>query len=206
VDAPETVDPGRPVMCFGMEASAETKRLVDLAQGRVLLEKDVSETDRYGRLLRYVWLEHPDGRRMLNLELVKGGFAEVYTYPPDVKYQELFLEEQRMAREANAGLWGACGAFGVPVATPTAVVAGVPTSTFAPAQGAQPSGAGAGPTGAGARGLKYDPSGPDRDCGDFDTYEEAYAFFKAAGGPARDPHRLDADHDGIPCESLPGAP
>jgi competence protein ComEC len=51
--------------------------------------------------------------------------------------------------------------------------------------------------------LRYDPFGPDRDCGDFDTHDEAQAFFIAAGGPERDPHRLDGDNDGIACESLP---
>ncbi len=49
----------------------------------------------------------------------------------------------------------------------------------------------------------FDPFGPDRDCGEFDTHAEAQAFFIAAGGPARDPHRLDGDNDGIACESLP---
>lgn len=51
--------------------------------------------------------------------------------------------------------------------------------------------------------LRYDPFGPDRDCRHFDTHAEAQAFFLAAGGPARDPHRLDGDSDGIACESLP---
>ena len=54
--------------------------------------------------------------------------------------------------------------------------------------------------------LRYDPFGPDRDCGDFDTYEEALAFFLAAGGPEDDRHRLDVNGDGLPCESLPGGP
>lgn len=52
-------------------------------------------------------------------------------------------------------------------------------------------------------GLPYDPNGPDRDCGHFTTHEQAQAFFIAAGGPGRDPHRLDGDNDGIACESLP---
>lgn len=51
--------------------------------------------------------------------------------------------------------------------------------------------------------FRYDPFGSDRDCGHFDTHAEAQAFFIAAGGPARDPHRLDGDDDGIACESLP---
>ena len=54
--------------------------------------------------------------------------------------------------------------------------------------------------------LLYDPNGPDRDCGDFATHEQAQAFFLAAGGPERDPHRLDGDNDGIACESLPDEP
>ena len=52
-------------------------------------------------------------------------------------------------------------------------------------------------------GLRYDPFGPDRDCGDFDTYQEALDFYLAAGGPAEDPHHLDSDGDGKPCSSLP---
>ena len=46
----------------------------------------------------------------------------------------------------------------------------------------------------------------DADCGDFETWIEANEFFMRAGGPESDPHRLDNDSDGIPCESLPGAP
>ena len=48
----------------------------------------------------------------------------------------------------------------------------------------------------------YDPTGPDRDCGDFATWKQANDFFIAAGGPDSDPHRLDSDHDGVPCQSL----
>lgn len=53
---------------------------------------------------------------------------------------------------------------------------------------------------------RYDPDGPDRDCGDFETWQEAQTFFVAAGGPESDGHRLDRDNNGIACESLPGAP
>ncbi len=53
---------------------------------------------------------------------------------------------------------------------------------------------------------EHDPEGPDRDCGDFETWDEAQAFFADAGGPDVDPHGLDRGGDGIPCESLPGAP
>ncbi len=51
--------------------------------------------------------------------------------------------------------------------------------------------------------LRYDPHGPDRNCSDFATQEEAQAFYIAAGGPQQDPHGLDRDHNGLACESLP---
>ncbi len=99
IDTPETKDPSRPVEPFGPEASARNAELV--GGKTVRLEKDVSETDRYGRLLRYVWV----GDLMVNAELVRLGYALVSTYPPDVKYQELFLRLQREAREAGRGMW-----------------------------------------------------------------------------------------------------
>jgi micrococcal nuclease len=201
IDTPETKDPRKPVMCFGAEATAKTQELVDRAGGRVLLEKDVSEVDKYNRLLRYVWLDHPDGRRMLNLELVEGGYAQSSSYPPDVKYQDMFVQAMREAREANIGLWDACSGFGVAVTPPTPTKVEVVQSfppTKVPASGGTSSAANWQ-----AQGLPYDPFGPDRDCGAFSTHAEAQRFFEAAGGPASDRHRLDGDHDGVACESLP---
>ena len=57
--------------------------------------------DRYGRLLAYVWL----GDTMVNAELVRRGYAQVMTVPPNVRYQDLFLKLQREARDAGRGLW-----------------------------------------------------------------------------------------------------
>ena len=104
MDTPETVKPGSSVEWMGREASAANRALVE---GRaVILEKDVSETDRYGRLLRHVWLR--DGIwRLVDLELVRDGYARVSTYPPDVKYSDLYLAAQVDAREHDRGLWGA---------------------------------------------------------------------------------------------------
>jgi micrococcal nuclease len=62
----------------------------------------VSETDRYGRLLRYVFLA--DGT-FVNGELVRQGYAQAITYAPDVKYQELLRALEREARDAERGLW-----------------------------------------------------------------------------------------------------
>jgi micrococcal nuclease len=102
MDTPETVDPDSPVECFGPEASERNQALV--AGQMVELEKDVSETDQYGRLLRYVYV----GDRMINEELVLEGFATVATFPPDVKYIDRFVEAERQAREAGRGLWSGC--------------------------------------------------------------------------------------------------
>jgi endonuclease YncB( thermonuclease family) len=105
MDTPETVKPDSPVEWMGREASAANTALVE--GRRVTLEMDVSETDRFGRLLRYVWIETPTGWLMVNLELVRTGFAAVSTYPPDVKNVDLLLAAQREARAAGVGLWAA---------------------------------------------------------------------------------------------------
>jgi micrococcal nuclease len=79
-----------------------TEKNRELLQGQTLwLEKDVSETDRYGRLLRYVYA----GNTFVNAELVRLGYAQVATYPPDVKHIDYFLELQKAAREHKLGLW-----------------------------------------------------------------------------------------------------
>jgi len=113
IDTPETVDPRKPVQCFGVEASNRNKQLVE--GKRIRLEKDVSETDKYNRLLRYVYVDDV----FINLKLVQDGFAYSSTFPPDVKYQNQFTEAQRLAREQGKGLWGACPASTTPVATQT---------------------------------------------------------------------------------------
>lgn len=104
VNTPETVDPRVGVQCFGKEASAKNKELV--LNQRVRLEKDVSETDRYDRLLRYVYV----GDTFINDRLVREGYAHASSYPPDVKFQEQFRQAEQEARANNRGLWGSCPA------------------------------------------------------------------------------------------------
>jgi len=88
--------------CFAKEAGDINE---DLVLGKeVKLEKDVSETDKYGRLLRYVYV----GQEMINDELVKGGSAKVDSIPPDLKYKDEFLQSEKYARQNNLGLWGKC--------------------------------------------------------------------------------------------------
>lgn len=107
IDTPETKDPRRPVGCFGKEASNKTKEL--LLGKEVILQKDVSETDKYQRILRYIFLPLEDGTVLfVNDYLVREGFATVYTYPPDVKYNEQLRQAETEAKENNRGLWGRC--------------------------------------------------------------------------------------------------
>ena len=198
VDTPETVDPNEPVGCFGREASAFVAWLLELGggspDGEIWLESDVSERDRYGRLLRYVWVDLGNGEvYLLNEALARSGYAALSTFPPDVKYADEISAAQEFAQRHGRGLWGACPAFGAPAA---------PDQDQA--LGASQGGAAAPPVPAPNRpaggGTGCDPSyptlclaaSPDLDCGDV---------------PARgftvlppDPHRFDGDLDGVGCE------
>ena len=100
IDTPESVKPNSPVECFGKEASAALKALVE--GGEVKLVRDIEESDRYDRLLRYVYL----GEEMANARMVANGYSSAYTYPPSVRHSSLFVELEREARENDRGLWG----------------------------------------------------------------------------------------------------
>jgi micrococcal nuclease len=100
IDTPETVHPFKPVEFMGKEASEATRKLA--LDKSVKVETDIQTRDQYRRLLAYIYLP---GGMMLNSELVRLGFAQVSTYPPNVKYQSIFLEKQKEAREAKRGLW-----------------------------------------------------------------------------------------------------
>ena len=137
VDTPERGQPGY--------AEAKEANAALVSGKKVTLERDISELDRYGRLLRYVYLDDV----MVNATLVEKGYAVPMNIPPDVKYADLFPE---LAIEKN----------------------------------------------------DKDSSPPfvDRDCRDFTQHSEAQRFFITHGGPDKDPHRLDANHNGVACEVL----
>ena len=173
IDTPETVHPSKPVQCFGKEASAKNKELVE---GKLVkLEKDITDRDKYGRLLRYVWI----GDLFINDEFVRQGYAYAYTYPPDVKHNEQFVQAQQEARENNRGLWQSCLEQEV-----------VEEKLSPPAEFTPPKG-------------EIICSYNAYNCSDFNTQVEAQGVFEYCGGVANDIHRLDADKDGIACESLP---
>ena len=106
IDTPETVDPRRPVGCYGPEASAFAKRL--LTGRRVVLRYDRETTDRYGRSLAYVWLAGPR-TAFVNARLVELGYARAYPFPPNTAHEALFASLEREAALAGRGLWSACG-------------------------------------------------------------------------------------------------
>lgn len=94
VDTPATV---------GRGALAANKALV--ADETVILEAGVENTDRSGRLLRYVWVHHMSKWTLVNLELVRRGWAMVATHSPDKKYADGFVAAEREARTHQLGLW-----------------------------------------------------------------------------------------------------
>ena len=135
VDTPESVHPDESRNNeYGKMASDFTASQIKIGQ-TIYLQKDVSDVDKYGRLLRYVWLDTPTDvksesevrAKMFNAKLLLEGYAQIATYPPDVKYTEMFTDFQREARDGDKGLWGVKEE---PVAAPPATI---PTPAPAPA-------------------------------------------------------------------------
>ena len=162
---------------YGSEAAVKNVKLV--MQKTVALIKDVSETDRYGRLLRYVIADNI----FVNYELVAQGFANTASFPPDIACIPTFQEAERKAASANLGLWNAPS---TQVSAPTLAV--FPTSASS-----------------GGGGAVCNCSGPDLDCGDFSSHNAAQACYNYCVSQGfGDVFRLDGnDNDGQACESLP---
>jgi micrococcal nuclease len=108
IDTPETVDPHRPVGCYGPEASAYTKHLLTGRRVRLVYDRELH--DRYGRWLAYIYLERP-GRPDLfvNARLITAGYARTLSIPPNTAHAADLSEFERQAALAGRGLWTACG-------------------------------------------------------------------------------------------------
>lgn len=178
IDTPETVDPRKPVQCFGAEASNRTKQL--LLNKKVRLEADPTqgELDKYNRLLRYIYLE--DGT-FFNKKMISDGYAYEYTYNTPYKYQAEFKQAQTDAKNNKYGLWadGACQNNNQEN-----------TQTPPPVNNTES--------------TTYNCSSNTYNCSDFTTHVEAqavhdYCFSKVG----KDIHKLDQNNDGAACESLP---
>jgi endonuclease YncB( thermonuclease family) len=104
VDTPETHRPNTPVQCYGPEAADFTKMLIGSQKVRLKADPLDTNRDRYGRLLRYVYL--PDGR-MVETELISKGYGFAYTSFPFEKSAE-FTKLENQAKAGKTGLWEAC--------------------------------------------------------------------------------------------------
>jgi micrococcal nuclease len=167
IDTPETVHPTELVGCYGPAASRFTTKTLDRQD--VWLQFDVEHLDQYGRTLAYVWL----GEELFNETLVARGFAQVSTYPPNVKYVDRFIAAQRDARSHERGLWGAACNEPEPVT--------------------EGGGGGGGNCDPSYPGVCIPPYPPDLDCDDVPSSD-----FEVR---PPDPHGFDGEGDGVGCET-----
>ena len=174
IDSPESVDPRKPVQCFGKEASDKAKQI--LMGKKVRLESDPTQgdKDKYKRLLRYVFLE--DGTNF-NRPMIEEGFAHEYTYNAPYKYQDEFKVAELNAREEKRGLWAdnACS-----------------SSNQEPRESQEPT-----PTINNAANDGGFSCAGKTTCGQMTSCEEATFYLNNCGLA-----RLDGDKDGVPCETL----
>ncbi|MDD3607288.1 MAG: thermonuclease family protein [Candidatus Moranbacteria bacterium] len=179
INTPETVDPRKPVECFGAEASAKSKEI--LTGKNVALEADEtqSDKDKYGRPLRYVYLE--DGTNF-NKKMIEDGYAYEYTYDSPYKYQADFKAAQQKAKDEKRGLWAenTCNGELNKSETPTQETQ---TPSPVPATTTQNTGS-------------LTCAGKTK-CAQMSNCQEAKFYLNNCGVT-----KLDADKDGIPCETI----
>lgn len=97
IDAPELGQ--RP---WGRKAKEHIKEIIDRSNSTVIIEFDVQRRDRYRRLLAYLWTRD---RHLINFEMLRDGYAVLYTFPPNIKYVDTLRDGQRQAREKRLGIW-----------------------------------------------------------------------------------------------------
>lgn len=173
IDTPEVVHPRRTVECFGKEASDEAKAIFENNK-TILLESDSTQGDRDKYKRLLRYVWIDGGKTDFGKLMVGEGYAHEYTYNTLYKYQSVYKEAERGARAAKKGLWSDDACSSSIQALPT------PQNSI------------------------INTSDEDKDCSDFATHAEAQSYFESKGGsPSNNADRLDADGDGIACESLP---
>jgi micrococcal nuclease len=124
INSPETVDPRRPVECYGKEASGYLKSIADGKLAAIELDNTQTVHDKYGRILAYVYIKRAGIKDqnifMLNSDMIKNGYAYEYTYDLPYKYQDEFKSLELIAKNNYTGLWGlnTCNGLKTPVAPP----------------------------------------------------------------------------------------
>ena len=199
VDTPETVDPGRPVGCFGPEATRYANELIPPGT-RVRLVYDVQRRDSYGRTLAYVY-KLSDGV-FVNLALARNGFAQQDTVPPNVAHAEEFRAAAATARGASLGLWQACMAPAT--TTSIAAIAPVVAAPTTRATVARPVSTTAAPAASAGCHASYSgacvPTGfSDVDCAGGSGNGPGYVSGKRFQVVGPDVYGLDNDGDGVAC-------
>lgn len=176
INTPETVDPRRPVECFGTMASVKAKELLTNQVVQLEIDPTQGTRDKYGRLLAYVWLDN--GTKDYGAYMLGNGFAYEYTYDTSYKYQMEYKRLQKEAEVHKRGLWGdiACQ-----LESDTQKEQSIPSQESS------------------------STTGGDKDCRDFSTQTEAQAYFDGKGGSSvNNIDKLDGgDSDGKVCEILP---
>lgn len=196
IDTPETKDPRKPVQCFGTEASAQMKKLVE---GKMVhLEINPGDTvDKYCRQLRYLSLANMD----VGAELIRSGYAFAYRPYPHVRMDQ-YVQLEAEAKAAKRGLWASDTCAGdastgvlqdtdTPTSEEVSAPNPTPTTTPTSVQPTTPAATCTCPT-------------KDLDCSDFSSRAAAQAVYDCCMAVKKaDVHRLDGnDNDGLACESL----
>lgn len=152
------------------------KRYVEslILNKKVKLEKDKSETDKYNRILRYIYLE--DGT-FVNELIVKQGYGKVYWYKPDTTLCPIIQDAEDYAKRKDLGIWEES-------------LEEESKEEIQQLEQNPPIN------------LNIICSSNTYNCGDFSSYSEALNVFETCGGIDNDIYRLDRDEDGLPCESL----
>ncbi|MFN3258426.1 MAG: thermonuclease family protein [Ilumatobacter sp.] len=105
IDTPETKRPDTPVECFGPEATAHIDALLPTGTP-IRIERDIVGRDHFDRLLGYVY--RADDGLFVNVEMIRAGFAQPLSIPPNETYRSVFVEAARTAERQGVGLWSAC--------------------------------------------------------------------------------------------------
>jgi micrococcal nuclease len=193
IDTPESVHPRQPVECFGIEASNKAKELASDQPVQLAADPTQDSVDRYGRLLRYVYL--PDGA-LLNWELIYQGYAFEYTYNVPYFYQSEFQQAERDAREQQRGLWApaTCNGESKPADQPAPPAE--PTPAPPPTEVPPPPPPAAGNCDPAYANVCIPPPPPDLNC---PAIREQYGCdIQVISWP--DPHGIDRDGNGLGCE------
>ncbi|MEI6352545.1 MAG: thermonuclease family protein [Candidatus Nomurabacteria bacterium] len=122
INTPETVDPRKPVECFGKESSNYLKNIASGRDVAIELDSTQGNLDRYGRVLAYVYIKKEGVKDqnifMLNSDMIKNGYAYEYTYELPYKYKDEFKMLETVSKNNHIGLWSpkTCNGLKTPVA------------------------------------------------------------------------------------------